>query len=153
MNKYLYKKIEQNKGGAYIESLVFIANEVCRDKQSETFEQFTELNPKKIADVLGWNDKKETLSLIKNEIEDSSLAGLLLRYGVTGFLAQCMMPECSGFIYNKKTKEPRAWSVQNGICRIFWIYSESIGELIEKLEEKSNDIFSEYLEKEIKSKL
>ena len=69
-NKYLYKKIEQTKGGAYFENLIFIANEVAMQNQSESFEEFTELEPTEIATVLGWNQEESTLKLIQDEIKD-----------------------------------------------------------------------------------
>ena len=146
MNKYLFNKIEQAHG-AYFENLTFIANEVCRERQSDSFEEFTELEPAEIAKILGWNDKKETLSLIESEIKDESLSGLLLRYDMTGFLAQCMMPECLDFRFEEGKERPCSWSVHGGICRIFWIYAESIGELVEKLEQKSEDLFLEAVNK------
>ncbi|MBC7847231.1 MAG: hypothetical protein H7Y10_12140 [Flavobacterium sp.] len=148
MNKYLYKKIEQAHS-AYFENLIFIANEVCRENQSEAFEEFTELETAEIAKVLGWNSEKTTYDLIEGEIKDEALAGLLLRYDMTGFLAECRMPECADFKYNKGIERPSSWSVHHGICRVFWIYAESIGELVEKLEEKAEDLF---LEAVLKSK-
>ena len=145
MNKYLFKKIEQAHS-AYFENLIFIANEVCREKQSESFEEFTELESAEIAKVLGWNDKPETYKLIEEEIEDKSLAGLLLRYDMTGFLAECRMPEHSDFRFDKEG-DFSSCSIYNGICTVFWIYAESIGELVEKLEEKSEEFFLEAMEK------
>ena len=147
MNKYLFKKIEQAHS-AYFENLIFIANEVCREKQSEAFEEFTQLEYSEIAKILGWNDKKETLSLIESEIKDDTLAGLLLRYDITGFLAQCMMPEHSKFMFKEGEEIPWGCSVHPGVCRVFWIYAESIGELVEKLEEKAEELYVESYEKE-----
>lgn len=148
MNKYLYEKIEQTKGGAYIENLVFLANEACRERQSETFEDFTELETKEIAKILGWNDKKETLELIESEIKDECLSGLLLRHDKTGFIAECHMPECSSFIFKGENKDiPSSWSVNGGICTVFWIYADSIGELVEKLQLESENIFKQQVEK------
>lgn len=151
MNKYLFKKIEQAHS-SYFENLIFIANEVCREKQSESFEEFTELEPAEIAKILGWNDKEETLSLIESEVKDETLVGLLLRYDMTGFLAECRMPEHSRFMFNEGEERPWSCSVHPGICRVFWIYAESIGELVEKLEEKSEELYIESYEKE-KSKV
>ena len=146
MNKYLFKKIEQAHS-AYFENLIFIANEVCREKQSEAFEEFTELETTEIAKVLGWNSEKTTLELIESEIKDEALAGLLLRYDVTGFLAECRMPESSNFRFEEGKQRPCSWSVHHGCCTVFWIYAESIGELVEKLEEKSEEFFLEAIEK------
>ena len=68
MNKYLFKKIEQ-ANSAYFENLIFMANEVCRGRISEAFEEFTELDPIEITKVLGWNDKETTLELIKESVQ------------------------------------------------------------------------------------
>ena len=146
MNKYLYKKIEQTKGGAYFENLIFIANEVAMQNQSKSFEEFTELEPIEIATVLGWNKEESILKLIQDEIEDESLAGLLLNHDRTGFLAECRMPSCSNFRFSKGKKTPSSWSVHGGICRVFWIYADSIGELVEKLQEKTEAYFLEDIE-------
>lgn len=146
MNKYLFKKIEQSHG-AYFENLILIANEVCRERQSESFEEFSELEPAEIAKVLGWNSEKTTYELIENEIKDEGLSSLLLRYDMTGFLAECRVPECSNFRFDKDIERPCSWSVHNGICTVFWIYAESIGELVEKLEEKAEDFFIEAVKK------
>lgn len=147
MAKYLYEKIEQTKGGAYFENIIFIANEVCRGRASETFENFSELEPEEIAKILGWNNKKETLQLIKSEIKDECFDVLLLKYNVTGFIAECRMPECSNFRFKEDQKEPSSWNVNGSICRIFWIYADSIGELVEKLIIESDKIFHEEIEK------
>lgn len=146
MNKYLLKKIEQIKGGAYFENLILIANEVCKSKPSEMFEEFTELEPIEIAKVLGWNDKKETLKFIKNSIKDEEFANTLLQYDMTGFLAECRMPECSNFRFTEGKDKPTSWSVHGGICTIFYVYAESIGELVEKLKEESEKLFLKQLE-------
>lgn len=145
MNKYLFKKIEQAKGGAYFENLILIANEVCKSKPSEMFEEFTELEPIEITKVLGWNDKKETLKFIKDSIKDEEFAHTLLQHDMTGFLAECRMPECSNFRFSEGKENPTSWSVHGGICTIFWIYAESISELVEKLIEESNKLFLKQL--------
>jgi len=142
MNKYLYKKIEQAHS-AYFENLIFLANEVCRERQSNAFEEFTELEPAEISKVLGWNSEPTTYELIECEIKDESLAGLFLRYEITGFLAECRMPECDNFRYDKGKERPVSWSVHHGITQVFWLYADSIGELVEKLEEKAEDLFLE----------
>ena len=146
MNKYLFKKIEQTKGGAYFENLILIANEVCKSKPSEMFEEFTELEPSEIAKVLGWNDKKETLKYIKDSIKDEEFAHALLQHDMTGFLAECRMPECSNFRFTEGKEKPTSWSVHGGICTIFYVYAESIGELVEKLKEESEKLFLKQLE-------
>jgi inorganic pyrophosphatase len=91
MNKYLFNKIEQAHS-AYFENLIFIANEVCRERWSEAFEEFTELEPAEIAKVLGWNDKESTFKMIEESIKEKEFATTLLQYDLTGFIAECHLP-------------------------------------------------------------
>jgi hypothetical protein len=142
MNKYLFEKIEQARG-AYFENLIFLSSEVCRNRISNTFEEFTELDPKEIAEVLGWNKKEETLKLITDHIEEKELSSLLLQYDMTGFLAECHMPEHYDFRFNEGEDEPWCCSVHGGILTTFWLYAESIGELVHKLEEKTEELYIE----------
>ena len=146
MNEYLFKKIEQTHGGAYFENLILIANEACRDKPSETLKEFTHLEPIEIAKVLGWNDKESTLKIIEDSIEEDEFSHKLLQYNMTGFLAECRMPECSNFSFKLGRKKPISWSVHGGICSIFWVYAESIGELVEKLKEEAEELFYKQVE-------
>jgi hypothetical protein len=142
MNTYLYKKIEQAHS-AYFENLIFIASEICRQTESDVFEEFTSLEPNEIAGVLGWNKKEETLQLITEYIENKEFSSLLLQYEMTGFLAECLMPNHSNFSFEEGKNEPWSCQVSPGICRVFWIYAESIGELVHKLEEKTEEFYIE----------
>lgn len=152
MNKYLYEKIEQAHG-AYFENIIFLANEFCRETQSELFEEFTDLEPIEIAKILGWNTKDSTLQLIKDSIEDKEFAGTLLQYDKTGFIAQCHIPTCSDFIIVEGKDRPSSWSVHYGVCQVFWIYADSIRELVHKLEKESEkrflEMFQNYKEKKV----
>ena len=147
MNKYLFKKIEQAHS-SYFENLIFIANEVCRERQSEAFEEFTELEPAEISKILDWSDTEEVYKMIADEIEEKSLSGFLLQHKRTGFLAECRMPEHSRFMFNEGEERPCGCSVHPGITQVFWIYADSIGELVEKLEEKSEELYIQAYEKE-----
>lgn len=151
MNKYLFNKIEQAHS-SYFENLIFIANEVCRDKQSEPFEEFTQLETTEIAKVLGWNTKDTTLKMIEESIKEKEFASTLLQYDLTGFIAECHLPHHSRFMFNDGEERPWCSSVHCGILRVAWVYAESIGELVEKLEEKAEELYIESYEKE-KSKL
>jgi hypothetical protein len=133
MNKYLYKKIEQAHG-AYFENLIFIASEVCRPRTSEAMEEFQQLEFSEICKVFGWRDEKDVHKAIKQELKDEGLAVMLLRNDMTGFLAECCIPQCSDFRTEEGKDRPSSWSVHGGICEVFWIYAESIGELVHKLE-------------------
>jgi hypothetical protein len=151
MNKYLFNKIEQSYS-AYFENLIFIANEVCRGYQSEVFEQFTELEPETIAEILGWNNKESTLKMIEESIEEKTFASTLLQNNLTGFIAECHLPTHSKFSFKEGEERPWASTVNMGHLKVDWIYAESIGELVEKLNEVAENLYVEYYEKE-RSKL
>lgn len=142
MYKYLKEKIESTSG-AFIENLIFMTNEGLREKPSEAFERFFELSSKQICEVLGWKKDKEAYELVEHKIKNSELAHLMNRNNCTGFLAECHFPEVGGFKFNEGEEKPFAWAVHPGICRIEFIYADTIGELIEKLQNKSEEIFNE----------
>lgn len=142
MNKYLFEKIEQAHG-AYFENLIFLSSEFCRNRISNTFEEFTELDPKEIAKVLDWNTKPTTLEHITDHIKEKELSSLLLQNDMTGFLAECHMPEHYDFRFNRGDDRPWCCSVNEGILTTFWLYAESIGELVHKLEEKTEELYIE----------
>ncbi len=147
MNKYLYEKIEQAHS-AYFENLIFLSSEFCRENMSDTFEEFTELEPIEIAKVLGWNTKEETLQLIKDNVEEKELSSLLFQNNMTGFLAECHLPHHSKFMFNDGQERPWGSTVHCGTLRVEWIYAESIGELVEKLEDVAECFYVESYEKE-----
>lgn len=147
MNKYLFNKIEQAHS-AYFENLIFIANEVCREGQSEAFEEFTELEPTEIAKVLGWNEKESTLKMIEESIKEKEFETLLLQQDITGFIAECHLPHHSKFMFKEGEERPYGSSVHCGSLRVAWVYAESIGELVEKLEEVAEDFYIESYQKE-----
>ncbi|MFC4688630.1 hypothetical protein ACFO4P_16940 [Epilithonimonas pallida] len=151
MNKYLFRKLEQAHS-AYIENLIFIPSEVIRDRPSHSFQDFQELDCEKICETLNWRKEKDVFEIIKENIEDSSLASSILNNKQTGFLAECYFPECSNFYVPEGSDTPTAWSVSGGICRIEWLYADSIGELVEKILEKSESIFEETFKEYTKNK-
>ena len=144
---YLFKKLE-NSHGAYIENLIFIPSEVLRTKPSEAFEDFTNNNLETICETLNWRKEKEVYKDLMQYIDEKILAQKLLKYEQTGFLAECHFPECSNFKFDENSEVPFSWSVHNGSCRIEWLYAETIGELIEKIVDKSHKIFKEQVKKE-----
>lgn len=68
MNKYLFKKLEQAHS-SYITKLGFIAAELVVDNPTRVFEDFFELEPEDICEVLGWRKDKEIFDMIENEIK------------------------------------------------------------------------------------
>lgn len=149
MYKYLYKKLEQAHG-ATIENLIFLPNELCRENPSDPFEEFQEQSEAKICETLGWRKDEDVFKAIQNytEDKDESFALFLYENDKHGFLAECYFPECSNFRFPEGEKEPSSWSLHKGICRIEWLYADSIGELIEKIIEKSDKLFDESVKKE-----
>lgn len=141
MNNYLYNKIEQAKGGACFQHLIFLPNEICKDQISETFEEFTKLDSREIAKVIGWNTKEETLEFIKEKVEEKELLLSLMQHDKTGFLAQCSMADCTDFRFKEGKGNPVSWKESGGITYIFWVYAESIAEIVEKLIEESDKLF------------
>lgn len=150
MYKYLYDKLEQTKGGATINGLVFIPSEALRESKSEVFEDFTELEDEEICEVLNWKAEKFVFDMIRDE--DSSLALSMLENNKAGFLAECHFPECGGFYFAEGSSEPSAWSVHRNICRIEWIYADSMGELVDKMMTISDRLFDEAVTASRKSK-
>lgn len=144
--KHLYEKLEQTKGGATINNLVFITSEALRQKKSEAFLDFMDLEDEEICDVLDWKKEQSVFDKIRDK--DESFAYLIFENEQTGFLAECHFPKCSNFIFHDDEKEPFAWSVFSGISRVEWIYADSIGELVEKIVKKGEQIFKEQVKKE-----
>lgn len=144
MNKYLFKKLEQAHS-SYIHKLGFIAAELVVDSPTKVFEDFFELEPKDICEVLGWRKDKEIFDLIENEIKEESFTLFLYQHDCTGFIAKCYFPEHSNFRFNEDGSFSSC-SVHGGILQEFWVYAESIGELIDKICEKADQLFEEQME-------
>lgn len=147
MNKYLYHKIDQAHSG-YINEMIFIANEVCKDTKHDLFNNFKDLDTDKILTTLDWLICEKNIKLIEEHKEDGELITLMLNSGKTGFLAECYLPECYNITLNEKG-EPLSWGTRLSVCKIKYLYADSIGELVEKLVETANDLFDEAVEKEV----
>lgn len=145
MYEFLKEKIETTSG-AFIDNLIFMTNEYCRERMSEGFERFTELSAKSICQILDWKETDDVYLLINNAIEDGELSDLMNRNDRTGFLAECHFPDVSGFKFKEGEEKPFAWSANPGICRLEWIYADTIFEVIEKMQEMSETIFDESVE-------
>lgn len=151
MNKYLFKKLEQAHG-VTINQLGFIAAELCKERFSDVFECFFELKPKEIAKVLGWKEEEEIYQWIEEEIEGETFVQFLYNHDCTGFIAECYFPEHSNFRF-KEDGRFSSCSVHSGINTVFWVYAESIGELIEKICLRSQELFNEQMEDFKKQKI
>ncbi len=149
MSKYLFKKLEQAHS-AFIENLIFIPNEVIRPGISDAFEDFQGLEYETICETLDWRKEKSVYDIIESEIEGENLAGMIYQNKQTGFLAECYFPEFHNFKFkNADDKEPFIWSVSPGCCRIIWLYADCLAELIDKIVNKSNELFQEAVAAEI----
>ena len=100
MNKYLFKKNEQAHS-SFIDKLGFIAAELVVDKPTRVFEDFFELEPKEICEVLGWRKDQEIFDMIQESIKDDSFTLFLYDHDCTGFIAKCYFPEHSNFRFRK----------------------------------------------------
>lgn len=145
-NKYLFEKLEQSHG-VTVEGLVLVAFETLKDERlSSAFEEFTENEPLKICEVLGWKTNDEKLfKIIEDRIEEKSFAVMMYENDYDGFLAEIHIPEHDSFLFDEKGK---VWasSVHPGCCRVEWVYAASIGELTDKIVDKTEEVYQEYLE-------
>ena len=145
-NKYLYEKIDQAHG-AFIYEMIFIANEICKDSKHDLLNDFKDLDTEEILTTLDWLICKKNIKLIEENKQDGELITLMLNANKTGFLAECHFPQCYNITLNEKG-EPRSWGVRSSVCKIEYLYADSIGELVEKLANTSSDLFDEAVEKE-----
>lgn len=145
MNKYLMKRIEEAHLSPVIDNLVFVTAEAMRGEDlSQAFEDFTNNDTDDIIKSLGWKDSEDVRKLIESEIEDKSLAYTMTKYGRDGFLAEVLFDEPRGMRFNEKG-EPSSWAA-GGVYWNYWIYADSIGELIEKIIEKDEELFKQAIE-------
>ena len=144
MNKYLFKKLEQAHGVS-INQLGFIAAELCNELVSDVFEDFFQLEFEEIATILGWKKEQKVYKWIEEAIEEETFVQFMYEHDCTGFIAKCYFPEHSNFRF-KENGSFASCSVHSGINTVFWVYAESIGELIEKICEESEKHFNEQME-------
>jgi len=144
-NKYLFEKLEQAHG-VTVERLVLVAYELLKDERfSRAFEEFTENEPLKICEVLGWKTTDEKLfKIIEERIEEKSFALMMYENDYDGFIAEIHIPEHDGFKFDDKG-EVWASSVHPGCCRVEWVYAATIGELTDKIVDKAEEVYQEYL--------
>jgi len=150
MNKYLMKRLEQARLNPKIENLVFITAEAMRgDYPSEAFDDFMNEDVEFIRKTLDWKDTNEVKKLIRSEINENSLAWTMAKYGQDGFMAKVNFDEPMNFNFDK-TGKVIGWSI-GGVYYVHWIYADSIGELVEKIIDKDEEVYENAV-KEAKEK-
>ena len=123
---------------ARIERLFWIAGSLESSDLKELLEDLEDKD---------WNGLFPEIYKSKNFDEQrSEPLQALLDYDRIGLIAQIDIPECSRFIY--KNKKPVSWSVHPGICRIEYVYAETLEELMTNIEKAANKVFQEYLKKD-----
>lgn len=144
-NKYLFEKLEQAHS-VKVENILLVAFEFLRSgRPSDVFQEFTELEPKQICEVLGWKkDSEELFKKIEDSIEEGEFSHFMYRNNYDGFIAEIHVPKHDNFRF-KKNGEFASCSVHEGICRVEWVYAPSIGELTDKIVEKAEEVFQEYV--------
>lgn len=144
MNKYLYKKLEQSHSVS-INQIGFIAAELAKEKTSRVFEDFFELEFEEISECLGWRKEQEVYLLIEKHINDNDFIQFMYDNDCTGFIAECYFPVHTNFSF-KENGSFSSCRVHYGISTSFWVYAESIGELVDKICDKSEKLFNEQME-------
>jgi hypothetical protein len=146
--KYLTNKLEQSHG-CFIKKLTVIAMEICNENAQKEgiIEEFLEEDIEEICQILDFNSKEETYNYIKSSIQEESFISMLIENNRDGFLAKVYFPICYNFQYNDK-QEIDGYLINNGRCETKWIYSHTLGELVEKILIESETKFLTWTERE-----
>src|SRR5690606_24317869 len=81
--------------------------------------------------------------------EDEELIQALIDFRKFGLLAYVLVPECTKFTF--QDGRPIIYSINGGVCRVAYCYGETREELLKSIEEKSEQIFQEYIKKHLNS--
>jgi hypothetical protein len=139
-NKNLERFEQMN--GTYIEKLYWIAGSIDNSSLKELLDDFS------------FDDFKKIFSgLTKSEYNDywknNELSQLFIDYDKLGLFAKIHIPICDKFKYNNDNN-PVSWSVNNGHCRIEYVYAETLEELINKIEKISEKLFQKFIKNDLK---
>jgi len=142
-NKFLERFEQMN--GAYIEELYWIAGSMDKTSLKELLDNFSYDDFKKIF---------PGLTLTKSEYNDywssDEILRLFIDYDKLGLLAKIHIPVCDKFRYDNNN--PISWSVNNGHCRIEYVYAETLEELINKIKKVSENLFKEFIKNDLNNK-
>lgn len=143
-NKEAVERFDQAHG-AKIEKLFWIAAAMG----SSDFKEFME--------YLQDDDWQELFPEIHDSeyfqeyIDDGDEMQALVDFGMFGLIAEVHLPECRNFHY--KDGKPVGWSVHHSVCRIRYIYAETLEGLMAQVEKVSGEEFQKFIEKDHKKKV
>lgn len=80
----------------------------------------------------------------KEYLDNEDLVQALIDFNKCGLIAEINIPEATDFSY--KNGKIVSWSSNDGICRIAYVYGETMEELMQQIEKVSGNIFNEYVE-------
>lgn len=78
--------------------------------------------------------------------DDRVIVQALVDYRKVGLLAVVDIPQAYDFTYEKK--KPVTWSVNEGISRRMYVYSETMEGLVLEIEKVSEEVFKQYVAKD-----
>lgn len=141
-NQEIFNKIDQT--GAHVERLFFLPLHY----ESSSFTEFLE-------DDLDDDDIQEIFPEIdSDEIEEyrdmQELRNLFYNHGKCGFFADVRFPERSDFRFNERCANPEDYSscsVNHGIQSVRYLYSETIEDLVVKIEATAKEIVIEQIKR------
>ena len=129
--------------GAYIDKLIWIAGNTENRELQEIVDDFSD------------NDWKTTFPEIYNseyfQESKEEITETFLDFQKFGFLARIHFPKCSSFDLDKNGK-PQSFRINHSICRVRYVYAETLEDLISQIEKLSEVVLQEYITEE-KAKL
>ncbi len=144
-NKSAFKVFYDDTHGTFINKLFWIAGSF----ESKQFEDFLE-------EMSFANWKSFAPEIIDSKGFDIHRPGsetkhLLMDHFKLGLVAELHHPKCYNFSYNKKGGIIGC-RLSMAVCRITIVYAEDLNQLIKKIKVKSEEIYSEYIKEDNKSK-
>lgn len=76
--------------------------------------------------------------------DNDELLQALVDFRKFGLLAEIFVPEADCFRY--ENNKPVSWSINQGTCRIEYVYAETLGKLLLEIEKSAAIVFREYID-------
>jgi len=129
--------------GAKIERLFWIAGSMDNSDFKDLIEEMEDKDWQKLFPEI---HKSE---YFQEYLDDDEALQALVDFRKFGLIAEIHLPECDNFRYKKD--KPVSWSVHGGICRIEYVYAETLEDLMREVEKASEKVFQEYVAKDRKA--
>ena len=129
--------------GAKIERLFWIAGSMGNSDFKDLIEDMEDKDWQKLFPEI---HKSE---YFQEYLDDDEALQALVDFRKFGLIAEIHLPECDNFRY--EDDKPVSWSVHGGICRIEYVYAETLEDLMSEVEKASEKVFQEYLNKDRKA--